>query len=269
MTPIEQARELIAAQRFAEAAALLEPLIDRGDAEADYLYGSMLYDGGDRAVRREAALAALRRAAALDHPAACYWLSITTVDVTGITIYPVVDPEMLLRAARAGHVEAQRKVGVEYAWGEGPFPKDRTFARYWYERAAEQGEPSSQYDLGFMMMLGEGGPVDVANGLRWLAASAVQNDPCSGSAAELLTEIYQDGLYGVEPDTELASRWRTRKAELDKEHEERLRNSDGEHGPAWRIEIRPAREDDWPAMWRIFRAVVATETTYVLSLIHI
>jgi hypothetical protein len=94
MTPIEQAKELIAARRWAEAVAMLEPLVDRGDAEADYLYGSMLYDG-DSSVRREAALAALRRAAALDHPAACFWVSVTTVDVTGITIYPVVDPALL------------------------------------------------------------------------------------------------------------------------------------------------------------------------------
>jgi ribosomal protein S18 acetylase RimI-like enzyme len=33
----------------------------------------------------------------------------------------------------------------------------------------------------------------------------------------------------------------------------------------WRLAIRPAREDDWAAMWRIFRAVVATGTTYVFA----
>jgi TPR repeat protein len=264
MTPIEQAKELIAVQRWAEAAALLEPLTDRGDAEADYLYGSMLYDGDD-SVPRAAAWAALRRAAALDHPAACFRVSITTVDEGGITTYPVVDVELLLRAARLGHADAQRKVGVEHATGDGPFPKNLAKARHWYERAAEQGEPSSQYDLGFMMLLGEGGPADVENGLRWLEASAVQDDPSSNSAARFLTEIYESGLYGQRPDAGLAARWRTRHAELERASEERWRASGSDRGSAWVIGIRPAHEDDWERMWRIFQAVVATGTTYVFA----
>jgi L-amino acid N-acyltransferase YncA len=35
--------------------------------------------------------------------------------------------------------------------------------------------------------------------------------------------------------------------------------------PRSRVAIRPAREEDWPALWRIFRTVVATETTYVFA----
>ena len=29
--------------------------------------------------------------------------------------------------------------------------------------------------------------------------------------------------------------------------------------------IRPAQESDWPGMWRIFQAVIATETTYAFA----
>jgi L-amino acid N-acyltransferase YncA len=36
--------------------------------------------------------------------------------------------------------------------------------------------------------------------------------------------------------------------------------------PAFRtMQIRPAQESDWPGMWRIFQAVVATETTYAFA----
>ena len=31
------------------------------------------------------------------------------------------------------------------------------------------------------------------------------------------------------------------------------------------MHIRPAQESDWPGMWKIFRAVVATETTYAFA----
>jgi ribosomal protein S18 acetylase RimI-like enzyme len=49
------------------------------------------------------------------------------------------------------------------------------------------------------------------------------------------------------------------------EGEDRIREPGSERGPEWRIAIRPAREDDWGRMWRIFQTVVATGTTYVFA----
>src|SRR5688572_30076252 len=159
-TPLEQAKEAIKAARYQEAEALLRPLTNTGDAEADYLYGSLLFSEPDL-VDLDAAMDAFERAADLDHPDACYQLAITEIDeADGITVGPVVDPDLLLHAAELGNVDAQRTAGALFASGEEGFEKDLAAAREWHQRAAEQGDADSQYDLGRMMLEGEGAPHD-------------------------------------------------------------------------------------------------------------
>jgi TPR repeat protein len=214
MTPIETAKKLIAADLWSEAATLLDPLTNTGDREADYLYGSLLYCGTD-CVSPEAALEALRRASALNHPAACYRVATTTLEADGgIVTGPVVNRELLVHAAQLGDVDAQRDVGALHAREEEGLPKDLDVARYWYERAARQGHALSQYDLGFMMLQGEGGPVDLTAGLSWLETCAMQNELVSEEAAEFLAEIFESEYYGVSPDAEAVKRWRRRQSEL-------------------------------------------------------
>jgi TPR repeat protein len=218
-TPLEQAREAIDAGRFEEAVALLKPLTNAGDAEADYLYGSLLFCGPEL-VEIDDALDAFERAAALDHPAACYQLATTSVDeAEGVVTGPVVDRDLLVHAAELGNVDAQRTVGVLHVDGDEGFPQDLTITRHWYERAAEQGEPQSQFDLGWMMLEGEGGPVDVDAGLEWLEACAQQDLVVSERAADFLAAIFEEGRYYVEADPEAAERWRERQRELEELHE--------------------------------------------------
>src|SRR5262245_60560817 len=125
MTPLEEAKAALAEQRCEDAARLLAPLVGRGDAEADFLYGSLLFYNED-VIPREEAIAALRRAAALDHPEACFWASVTSLDADGgITVYePLVDRELLVRAAELGWAEAQHRLGALHVDGEQGFPKD-------------------------------------------------------------------------------------------------------------------------------------------------
>ena len=213
-TPIEQAREAIEAGRFEEAVALLKPLTNTGDAEADYLYGSLLFYGPE-IVEIDDAMDAFARAAELDHPAACYQVATTLIDdEDGVILGPVVDRDLLVRAAELGHVEAQRTVGVLHVHGEEGFPEDLAITRHWYERAAEQGEPQSQFDLGCMMLDGEGGPVDPDAGFRWLETCAAQEGDASIRAADFLATIFEEGRYDIEPDPEETQRWRARHDEL-------------------------------------------------------
>ena len=55
-----------------------------------------------------------------------------------------------------------------YATGDWSGPKDLAEAARWYRLAAEKGEAESQYDLGFMLLLGEGGPKNTEEGVMWL-----------------------------------------------------------------------------------------------------
>jgi hypothetical protein len=224
-TPLEQAREAIDAGRYEEALALLKPLKNTGDAEADFLYGSLLFCGPEL-VEIDDALDAFERAAELDHPAACYQLATTLIDEdNGVTTGPVVDRDLLVRAAELGHLDAQRTVGVLHVDGDEGFPQDLTITRHWYERAAEQGEPQSQFDLGWMMLEGEGGPVDVDAGLEWLEACAVQDLGVSERAADFLASIFEEGRYYVEPDPEAVERWRARQEALAALHEQQRKEA--------------------------------------------
>jgi uncharacterized protein len=218
-TPLEQAREAIAAARYQEAEALLKPLINTGDAEADYLYGSLLFSEPDL-VELDAAMDAFERAADLDHPDACYQLAITSIDeADGIVVGPVVDRELLLHAAELGNVDAQRTAGSLFASGEEGFETDLAAARQWHQKAAQQGDPDSQYDLGWMMLEGEGGDPDYDAGLEWLEACAAQEHLASERAADFLASIFEEGRFDFEEDPEAAERWRARQAELAELHE--------------------------------------------------
>lgn len=222
-TPLEQAKEAIAAARYQEAEALLKPLINTGDAEADYLYGTLLFSEPDL-VEIDDAMEAFERAADLDHPDACYQLATTSIDESdGIIVGPVVDRDLLLHAAELGNIDAQRTAGALYASGEEGFEQDLAAARQWHERAAEQADPDSQYDLGWMMLEGEGGPADGDAGLSWLEACAAQDHVASERAADFLASIFEEGRFDFEPDPAAAERWRARQHELAELHERQQR----------------------------------------------
>src|SRR5438552_18324487 len=105
----------------------------------------------------------LKDAAAKDHPDAIWFLA------TRQTHPPNPEFErLLLRAGQLGSVHAQRELGVMCATGDWSGPKDLAEAARWYRLAAEKGNAESQYDLGFMLLLGEGKPKNTEEGVMWL-----------------------------------------------------------------------------------------------------
>jgi TPR repeat protein len=213
-TPLEQAQDAIDAGRYQEAEALLRPLTNTGNAEADFLYGSLIFLEPDL-IDIDDAMDAFERAADLDHPDACYQLAITSIDESdGIVVGPVVDRDLLLHAAELGNVDAQHTAGALHASGEEGFEQDLAVARQWHQRAAEQGDPGSQYDLGFMYLEGQGGPADSDAGLSWLESCAAQEYVVSERAADFLASIFEEGRFDLEADPEEAERWRARQREL-------------------------------------------------------
>nr|CBI71173.1 hypothetical protein [uncultured bacterium] len=112
--------------------------------------------------------------------------------------------QRVLRAAERGNLEAQHDLAAFYATDETLGIKDEAKAVEWYTKAAKKGHGQSQYDLGFMLLLGEGTQKDVAKGLWWMKR-AVANG--SRDAARLLSDIYAQGLFGVEASSEKAAYW--------------------------------------------------------------
>jgi hypothetical protein len=57
----------------------------------------------------------------------------------------------------------------EYGWGS---MKNEPEAVYWYRKAAEQGYPAAEYDLGRMLAEGRGVPKNEAEAEAWFRRAA-------------------------------------------------------------------------------------------------
>jgi TPR repeat protein len=109
----------------------------------------------------------------------------------------------LQKSAEAGSADAQNALGVHYAW----IP-DHVNMRYWYLQAALQGHPNAQYEIGFTLLLGEGGPTDPVQAISWLEKAATSDHDIARLTCRLLGDVYGGGLYGVSEDPARAAHWR-------------------------------------------------------------
>ena len=94
------------------------------------------------------------------------------------------------KSAEQGHPKAQYNLGVMYIIGSGT-PKSLSDAKHWfnlagmfakgygvvmdekksfdwYKKAAEQGHPKAQYNLGVMYIIGSGTPKSLSDAKHWL-----------------------------------------------------------------------------------------------------
>jgi TPR repeat protein len=191
---------------------LWQPLIEQGDAEAEYqlAYHYLWCTPCDDEATRDHMKDLLRRAAAKNHPDAIWFLT------TRRKHDRATDPEyeqQLLRAGQLGSVSAQRELGVMFATGEWTGPKDLAEAARWYRLAADNGNAESQYDLGFMLLLGEGTSKDTAEGLMWLERAGSQGE---FPAFRLLADCYEHGYCEVPIDAAKAQLWRSRVEEYER-----------------------------------------------------
>src|SRR5262249_40175809 len=81
----------------------------------------------------------------------------------GVAAYNIGDfataMTLLKPLADQGHVGAQYKLGVMYAYGRG-VPQDDILAVAFYRKAAEQGDTDGQFSLGVTYEYGRGVPQD-------------------------------------------------------------------------------------------------------------
>lgn len=141
----------------------------RGDAEAQYLLGTMYSNG--KGVPEDASTATL-------------WF---------------------LKAAEQGHMNAQYELGMLYSDGmmfgsSGRTPHDFPQSIAWLRKAAAQGHAEAQFALGFMIEKGLGTIQDSAQALKWYHKAAEQ-----GKMEHIshLADAYAFGL-GVEQNEVIA-----------------------------------------------------------------
>lgn len=110
----------------------------------------------------------------------------------------------LTTRAKRGNVSAQRELGAFYATDEEFGLKDEAEAVRWYTKAAERGDAEAQYNLGLMVLIGEGTEKDLKKGIGWMEQAAANGYELS---AHVLSIIYREGMYGVKPSRAKAASW--------------------------------------------------------------
>jgi eukaryotic-like serine/threonine-protein kinase len=117
---------------------------------------------------------------------------------------PPLDPSTLpadladvVNAANRGDPAAQNQLGVKYAQGENPIPRDDIKAVSLYRQAANQGFAKAETNLGDMYLFGRGG-LQQSNGdaVSWYLKAAQQDWP---DAQYRLAYLYEKGL-GTDKD---------------------------------------------------------------------
>ena len=202
---LDKARADIEAGHCGAAIPLLLPLAESGNMEAQFLLGYMRFTSCEYPFTDANLRDWLVRATEQGHAEAYYYLA-WFPNAQGISsIENKEDMSLLMEAGKRGSVAAQRHLGACLATGDWIGEKDEAKAIEWYTAAAEQGHPESQYDLGFMLLLGEGTDKNTLKGMKWLTMAAEQGND---SACALLADIYEEGLFDVASDDKKAKHWK-------------------------------------------------------------
>ncbi len=112
------------------------------------------------------------------------------------------------KLAEQGNASAQFNLGLMYYDGQG-VPRDMQQAAAWCRKAAEQGHAMAQGILGFMYDHGRGVPKDMQQAAAWYRKAAEQE---LASAQFNLGVMYADGT-GVPKDDQQAVAWYRKAAE--------------------------------------------------------
>lgn len=124
---------------YAEAAKLLKPQADAGDASAQYHLGLLYYNG--RGVREDEKIAV----------------------------------ELLTKSANAGNVDAMYQLGNAYAFGNhtpGFVADADQEAAKWFFKAASAGNVDAQYSLGLLFSVGKGVQQNDKEAAYWMQQAA-------------------------------------------------------------------------------------------------
>ena len=112
------------------------------------------------------------------------------------------------KAADMGESTSQRRLGLCYYYGDG-VEKDIAKAVYWWRKAAEAGDSDAQYNLADCYYKGEGVEKDFSKAVYWWQRAAEAGE---SSAQCNLALCYYNG-DGVEKDISKAIHWWQRAAE--------------------------------------------------------
>ena len=116
--------------------------------------------------------------------------------------------ELLRRGAAADYAPAQYALGCLYEAGFDDIIKpDEAVSIEWYKKAAENGNPSAQYEMGLVYSRGKGVPEDEEKAAEWFKKAAQYGHP------NAMCELGEMAYFAKDPDFAEAFRWFTNAAD--------------------------------------------------------
>ena len=105
------------------------------------------------------------------HPVSNVFFLITVMTVAGLAqplVSHAVNPDIprIQAGAEAGSISREIELGAAYLAGRG-VPRDEKQAAYWYEKAANSGDPAAQEQIGYFYQAGIGVERDPARAAVW------------------------------------------------------------------------------------------------------
>ena len=158
---------------YATALAVLTPLVEVGNAEAQYYLGRMYADGFGVAKDEVEAVRLYSLAAEAGHTPAQNNLGVMYSEGRGVPQDKTEAVKLYRTAAEAGNFVAQYNLGFAYECGSG-IAKDEEEAVKWYTLVAEAGHDFAQSHLGLMHLYGRGVPENKRLAYKWYGLAASQ-----------------------------------------------------------------------------------------------
>lgn len=188
--------------------ALLRPLAEKGNAEAQFRLGCR-YDNGEGVKQDYAkAFAWYEKSTLQNHARAQYNLGWLYEAGKGIAQDYGKAFAWYEKSALQGNMYAQGNLANCYEYGNGVVQNyEKAFA--WYEKAALQGSMRGQNSLGILYETGKGVSRNYAKAIEWYEKAAMQGDMY---AQYNLANLYRDGT-GVTQDYEKAFTWYEKSAQ--------------------------------------------------------
>lgn len=153
-------------EEFALARRYWEPVARHGHVRSQYYMG-LLHDSHGFLANPVQAAIWFRMAAQQGMPEAQHKLALAYARGDGVVQNLPQARRWWLRAAQQGNTESQYNLGVIYTLGENGIMRDTHKAAHWWRQAALSGDPMAQYNLGTLYASGDAGRTDLCQALHW------------------------------------------------------------------------------------------------------
>lgn len=190
---------------YAKAWAILKPLAERGETEAQRKLAVMYRHGLGVKANDKKAIFWYRRAAEGGHQRAQNSLGVMYRFGMGVNKDINEAVYWLTKAARGGYAKAQENLGLLYVERGQDGTPDYKSAVIWLGMAAVQGQSRSQAALGMLYLAGKGVAKDNLKGMEYIRQAAMNGHK---KAQLAMVRAYEQGLYGFHKNNEMAKHWR-------------------------------------------------------------